>query len=337
MERLYLDFTAPGEVSVREEPIPSLQANQVLVKTLLTAISPGTEMLIYRGQFPTELPADASIPELAGKFAYPMRYGYCAVGQVIQAGSLPLSAWEGRLVFSFQPHASYFVASPAELMPLPEGMPAEDAVFLPNMETAVNLAMDGAPIIGERVLVFGQGIVGLLTTRLLAQFPLACLVTLDRYSIRRQASIELGAHHSLDPEAPATQEELGLFFNGGADLTYELSGSPTVLDQAIAWTGFEGRVVIGSWYGQKLAELNLGGHFHRSRIHLISSQVSTLASRFSGRWDKQRRFEVAWEMIRSLQPSRLITQRFPFSQATQAYRLIDQHAEQTIQVVLYYN
>jgi 2-desacetyl-2-hydroxyethyl bacteriochlorophyllide A dehydrogenase len=337
MKRQSVYFTSPGELSIREEIIPPLQPGQVLVQTLLSAISPGTEMLIYRGQFPAGLAADDSISALAGELAYPLKYGYSAVGRVIGVGSAELAAWEGQTVFSFHPHESHFIASPGELMPLPEGLPLEDAVFLPNMETAVNFVMDGSPLIGERVLVFGQGIVGLLAAGLLSRFPLACLATLDRFALRRQASIEAGAHHSLDPDAPETGRQLERLFPGGADLTYELSGSPAALDQAIACTGFEGRVIVGSWYGQKRASLDLGGKFHRSRIRLISSQVSTLASAFSGRWTKDRRFEVAWEMLRRARPSHLITQRFSLAQAALAYEQIDSRSQETIQVVLEYN
>jgi threonine dehydrogenase-like Zn-dependent dehydrogenase len=222
------------------------------------------------------------------------------------------------------------------LIPLPGQIPIEDVVFLPNMETAVNFVMDGSPILGERVVVFGQGIVGLLTAGLLARFPLACLITLDHYPNRRAASLVLGAQHSLDPGAPDTGRLLETLLPNGADLAYELSGSPSALDSAIACTGYEGRLVIGSWYGQKRANLDLGGRFHRSRIRLISSQVSTLASAFTGRWTKARRFEVAWEMIRQIKPSRFITHRFPLSRAGEAYQLIDRHPEETIQVVLDY-
>jgi threonine dehydrogenase-like Zn-dependent dehydrogenase len=122
----------------------------------------------------------------------------------------------------------------------------------------------------------------------------------------------------------------------GADLAYELSGSPAALDQAIAVTGFNGRIVIGSWYGQKRADLNLGGAFHRSRIRLISSQVSTLTPELSGRWTKSRRLAVAWAALREIDISRLITHRFPLVEAHQAYHMVDESPEQTIQVLLTY-
>jgi threonine dehydrogenase-like Zn-dependent dehydrogenase len=122
----------------------------------------------------------------------------------------------------------------------------------------------------------------------------------------------------------------------GADLTYELSGNPAALDQAITVTGFDGRIVIGSWYGQKRANLNLGGSFHRSRIRLISSQVSTIAPAWTGRWTKSRRLGVAWEMLERVRPAHLITHRLPLDQAHHAYMLLDQHPQETLQVLLTY-
>jgi 2-desacetyl-2-hydroxyethyl bacteriochlorophyllide A dehydrogenase len=322
-----LYFTAPHRLEVRDETVRPPLAGEVWVETMASAISPGTEMLVYRGQAPTELAVDETISALPGSFSFPLKYGYAAVGRVTQLGPDVDSSWHGRLAFAFNPHESRFVAAVAGLLPLPADVDVDTALFLPNMETAVNFLHDGAPLIGERVAVFGQGIVGLLTTSLLARMPLAGLTTFDRYPLRREASRSLGARASLDPSEPTDLQ---------ADLAYELSGSPATLDQAIAAAGFDGRVVIGSWYGQKRADVNLGGRFHRSRIRLISSQVSTLAPELSGRWTKARRLEVAWQLLREVKPARLITHRFPLAEAAKAYELIDQHPEACIQVVLTY-
>jgi threonine dehydrogenase-like Zn-dependent dehydrogenase len=204
------------------------------------------------------------------------------------------------------------------------------------METAVNLVQDAAPILGEQTLVFGQGIVGLLTTALLAEFPLASLVTCDCYPLRREASLSLGVTAVFDPYAEDFRKRTRELLPSGADLAIELSGSPAALDDAIALTGYSGRVVVGSWYGQKKAALDLGGTFHRSRIQLISSQVSTIAPGLRGRWDKARRFGVAWEALRRIQPAKWITHRYPLDEAKEAYRLLDLSPEETIQVIFGY-
>ena len=337
MESHTLYFTAPGQVAIQEETLPPPGTGQVLVQSVLSAISSGTELLVYRGQFPTGLPVDESLSVLSGAFAYPLRYGYSTVGHVIELGSGVDPAWLGQRVFAFQPHRSHFLVDVAGLMAIPPGLSFENAAFLPNMETAVNFILDGAPLVGEGVAVFGQGAVGLLTAALLARFPLAGLVTLDRYPLRRQASLEAGVTESLDPAALDVSDRLSASFPEGADLVYELSGAPAALDQAIAAARFSGRVVVGSWYGQKRAELDLGGRFHRDRLRLISSQVSTIAPELSGRWTKERRFSVAWEMLAKIDPACWVTQCFPLEQAAQAYRLLDENPGEAIQVLLTYN
>jgi len=328
--RRSLFFTAPSSVVLRDEELPPPGAGQALVQTELSAISAGTEMLVYRGQTPGGMAVDATIGALEGDFAYPLKYGYASVGRVIEVGLDVDPSWLGRAIFAFNPHESHFIAPIESLLPLPEGIDPTAAVFLPNMETAVSLLMDGRPVIGERVAVVGQGVVGLLTTALLAAMPLAGLTAVDPLAERRQWAERLGAT-ALSPEA-ATIEAAAT-----ADLTYELSGNPRGLDLAIALTGDYGRVVIGSWYGAKPVALDLGGRFHRAHMRLIGTQVSNLAPEWRGRWTKERRLDVAWEMIRRHKPQQLITHRLPLAQAAEAYRLLDEQPAQAVQVVLTYS
>jgi threonine dehydrogenase-like Zn-dependent dehydrogenase len=185
-------------------------------------------------------------------------------------------------------------------------------------------------MVGEHVAVFGQGVVGLLTTALLARFPLASLVTVDPHPLRRRLSSEMGAREAVDPAALPDAGERAF------DLTYELSGRPNVLDQAIAVTRFHGRVVIGSWYGQRRAPLDLGGAFHRSRMQLVSSQVSTIDPALSGRWTPERRRAVTWGLLADLRPARLVTQRFGLAAAADAYALLERHPDEAVQILLTY-
>jgi threonine dehydrogenase-like Zn-dependent dehydrogenase len=122
----------------------------------------------------------------------------------------------------------------------------------------------------------------------------------------------------------------------GADLVYELSGNPAALDQAIAAAGYSGRVVVGSWYGQKQATLNLGDHFHRHHIQLISSQVSTIAPQWNGRWTKPRRLQTAWKMLQHHNPAPLISHRFPLTAAAEAYQLLDERPGDVLQIAFIY-
>lgn len=359
MKARTLFFTAPRQVEIRESELPVLQDDEALVETQCSAISAGTEMLVYRGEFPHL--ADTH-DNLSSELNYPTPYGYANVGIIMETGRDVDKGLRGTRVFGFASHASAFISNPSSLIPVPASLPAEGCVFLPNMETAVNLVQDGAPILGERVLVLGQGVVGLLVASLLREFPLEALVTSDRYALRRKASLEIGVDDSFDPEVleenlsergnkhqfayaqiqsasstAITPDTNKFAYAQNFDLTFELSGSPSALNDAIALTAFSGRIVIGSWYGEKRAPIDLGGAFHRSRIQLISSQVSTIAPALSGRWDKARRFGVAWEALRRIQPQKWITHRFPIEEAEKAYRLLDENPQETIQVIFEYS
>jgi threonine dehydrogenase-like Zn-dependent dehydrogenase len=266
------------------------------------------------------------------------------VGRITETGKEVDKSLLDKIVFGFQPHTSAFICNPSALIFAPDSLPAEACSFLPNMETAVNLIQDAAPILGERVLVLGQGVVGLLVASLLKEFPLETLVTSDRYELRRKASLEIGVRNSFAPEiidaSNGPQSFTSIHRHAYAqsfDLTFELSGSPSALNDAIALTTFSGRIIIGSWYGEKKAPIDLGGAFHRSRIKLISSQVSTIAPELSGRWDKARRFDVAWKALERIKPEKWITHHFPIEEASKAYELLDKNPQETIQILVTYS
>lgn len=321
-------FIAPYQVAVRSGPHSSIPADYVRVRTLCSAISAGTEMLVYRGQLPDELTLDASIAAMHTSPAYPLQYGYASVGVVEALGEDVDPQWLGKRVFSFAPHASHFFSTSNTLIELPAEVDVEDAVFLANMETAVNLVQDGRPVIGERVAVLGQGIVGLLLTGVLARFPLADLLAVEGIAARRELARQLGATNSCAPSQVDSDE---------ADLIYEVSGVPEALNSAIDLAAYDSRIIVGSWYGKKSAAIELGGKAHRNRITISTSQVSTIAPQLSGRWSKARRFSVAWKMLKSIKPSRLITHRVSIHEAEYIYKQLHETPEQIVQAVFVYD
>jgi threonine dehydrogenase-like Zn-dependent dehydrogenase len=240
-------------------------------------------------------------------------------------------------VFAFQPHASHFLSEPRQLIDVPDDVPLEAAVFLPNMETAVNLVQDGRPGIGERVVVLGQGVVGLLLSGVLAQYPLASLGAVEGRPERQALARCLGADACCAPDEAAdlTEGRAGGLLSD-ADLIYEVSGQPEALNLAIALSGYASRIVIGSWYGSKAVTLDLGSEAHRNRLQLITSQVSTLAPDLTGRWTKERRFSVAWEMIRRIDPTRLITDTLPLSSAATLYQQLHEEQSGFVQPLFHY-
>jgi threonine dehydrogenase-like Zn-dependent dehydrogenase len=231
---------------------------------------------------------------------------------------------------------SHFIARADQLTLVPNDIDSRAAVFLPNMETAVNLVQDGLPMLGEQVVVLGQGVVGLLLAGILAAYPLAGLYSVDTIGKRRETSLLLGVNASFDPLTDMNKLLTDALMKKGADLIYEVSGIPDALNLAIDLSGFDSRVVIGSWYGNKSAAIALGGDAHRNRLKIITSQVSTLAPALTGRWDKVRRFNTAWEMIRRLQPQQLITHQKPLIDADELYQLLDNNPEHVLQALFVY-
>ncbi|SIR83683.1 2-desacetyl-2-hydroxyethyl bacteriochlorophyllide A dehydrogenase [Haladaptatus litoreus] len=334
-------FTGPRELDVRVEGVSEPGQDEVLVRAEVSAVSPGTELLVYRGDAPTELATDATIDALSGSLAFPLKYGYATAGSVVSTGGNVSDDWIGESVFAFHPHASHFLASPSDLVRIPDGVTLAEAVFLPTVETAVNFVLDGTPRIGEQAVVFGQGLVGLVTTGLLADCPLSDLVTVDCYPQRRELAEAIGADCSLDATGDVCEKidaELSRPKTpAGADLTYELSGNPSALDDAIAVTGYDGRILVGSWYGEKRADINLGGGFHRSRIDIESTQVSTISPELRGRWDADRRLAVAWRRLSNLDVTSLVTHRISIGNAHNAYRLLDERPNEAVGVLLTYD
>lgn len=336
MSRRTLYFTAPGTVAVRRSSVPDPDPGTVRVETAVSAISAGTERLLYRDVAPPGLTADETIDALEGDLSYPIAYGYAATGRVTAVGEDVDDGWLGRRVFAYNPHQSHFLAEPADLLSIPEGVSMREAALFANAETAVTFVLDGDPTLGERVAVLGQGVVGLLTTALLAASPLETLVTFDRYERRRETARSLGADRSLDPDDDPVDDAFERVAGSRADLTYEISGNPDALDDAIATTGYDGRVIVGSWYGTKESTLALGGRFHRDRIAVRSSQVSTLEPAHRGRWSRTRRHEVAWDWLERLDLASLLTHEFPIEEADAAYRLLEERPEESLQVLLTY-
>lgn len=315
--------------------MPKPGDGEVLVQTVCSAVSAGTELLIYRGELPESMALDVTIEDLkAGTNLWPVRYGYATVGRVAVLGDGVEIGWQDQLAFAFHPHESHFVTQPANLMLVPRGLAPEDAAFLPNMETAVSFVMDSRPLIGETVVVLGLGIVGQLTLKLLAQMSPGRLIGVDQIKSRRQTALNSGATAVFDPTDPGLKSCCGEM---GADVVLELSGNPVALDSALQLAGYNGRILVGSWYGKKQATLDLGSSFHRSNIEISASQVSRLHPHLTGRWTKERRLDVAWQMIAKHRPSNFISHRPHVADATAIYEMLDQRPEEALQVLFEYS
>ncbi len=338
MQRRSLYFTGQNSVQIRDEMLPVLSKNQAQFSSLVSLISAGTEMLFFRGELSCDLPMKKVLPSRDGQLEYPLKFGYSLVGQLNEDYRGKVSYSKGQRFFAFNSHESAFAMVPKKQFFVPEDCSAEDAIFLANMETALNIILDAQPRIGERVVVIGLGVLGLLTSALLREHPLHSLFALDPFPLRQKAARELGLENTFDSQQSDQllhlQEKLG---KHGADTVIELSGHPEALNLAMKLVGSQGKILVGSWYGARLAELDLGSHFHQGRIQIISSQVANLNPELKGRWNRKRRFALAWDWIRRIKPSRWITSTFSLEEAGLAYDLIDSHPEKNIALALKYD
>lgn len=325
MQESTIIFNAPHSVEVIQKPLQPATAAQISVRTLFTAISPGTELLIFTDTFPTTLPADSLIPSQSKPFSYPSPYGYCLVGR-ITSPEPPPPFRPDQLVFSFHHHTSHFQASFSELHPVPANISPPDATFLPTLETAVSLATDAALLPGESVTVVGQGIIGLILVTVLKKLhPYSTVIALEPNPSRLKISFRnANPDFALDPVSPSFPSDFqnALSDSIGTDVSIDVSGTGSGLETAINCTRDHGRVVMGSWYGRKDVKLTcLGGRFHRSHITLIASQVSDIPIALQGRWTKQRRFRLAWDLLREIKPAdRFPVDIFTLGDAQKAYK-----------------
>ncbi len=332
LEARALWFTAPHTAEFRPERVPPPGPGEVRVKTAASAISHGTEMLVYRGEVPTDLPLD--LPTLAGSFSFPIKYGYASAGHVLDAGAGVEHLSPGDLVFVHHPHQDAFVV-PSDLpVRLPDGLDPTLGLFLANLETALNVVHDAPLRLGETALVFGQGVVGLLVTQLLKLAGAGRVLAVDPIEKRRSLALEVGADEAFEPAEDLRERILERTAGRGADLAVEVSSSGAALQAAVDAVAAEGTVVAASWYGTKPVTLSLGGHFHRGRVRLRSSQVGRINPELGPRWDPARRMEAVLDLLPRLRLKELVSHRVPLEKAPGTYRLLDERPEEAVQVVL---
>jgi 2-desacetyl-2-hydroxyethyl bacteriochlorophyllide A dehydrogenase len=317
-------------VEIREEPLRPVGPDEIRVRAIVSALSHGTERLVYRGEVDPGLALD--LPTLAGGYGFPVKFGYASVGRVGAAGREARGLREGDLVFCLHPHQEEYVVAASLAHRLPGGIEPESGVFLANLDTAVNVVLDAKPRSGDHVLVFGQGVVGLLITQVLARSG-ARVIAVEPNAARAAVSARCGAVAVVPPHDLRLVRTLT--GGRGPDIAIEASGNGSALQQAIDAVADEGTIVVCSWYGGKRVTLDLGGRFHRGRLKIVSSQVGGIDPSLAPRWDRARRLAHATELLGELRLSELITHRVPFARAAEAYALLD--APDAVQVVLTYS
>jgi threonine dehydrogenase-like Zn-dependent dehydrogenase len=311
-----LFHTAPRCVDIREVPAPQPAAGEVLVRALCSGISGGTERLVYRGEVPADLALDDTIDALGGTFSYPFAYGYACVGEVADSG---------QAVFAFHPHQDVFAARADDLIALPAIDPASATLF-PLVETALQVALDAGSGYRDRVIVLGAGVLGVLTGLLLQRAGWQPLLA-EPQAWRRALAVSLGA-------TAAAPEELA---EEKVPLVIDASGNPDAPAMALDMLAHEGTLLIASWFGTTPVALPLGGAFHRRRLTIRSTQVSTVPARLSGNWTRSRRRRETVGLLAELPLEPLCTHVFAFGHAAEAFRAVDEGIPGLMHAVLDYN
>ncbi|HEX2308694.1 MAG TPA: zinc-binding alcohol dehydrogenase [Jatrophihabitantaceae bacterium] len=289
----------PGVGEIRPARLPEPGPDELVIRTIRSAVSRGTETLVFRGGVPTSQYADMRAPFQDGDFPGPVKYGYLNVG-VVEHGPTPL---RGRTVFCLYPHQTAYVVPSRSVVVVPYEVPAERAVLAGTVETAVNALWDAPPLVGDRVAVVGAGMVGCCVARLVARIPGVQVTLVDVDAARAEVAATLGAEFAEPDAAP-----------GGRDLVFHTSASSAGLQRSLELLRPEGIVVDLSWYGDAEVTLSLGGAFHSQRLGIRASQVGRVAPARRDTRTTTDRLELALDLLRDPAFDVLLTGASPFEE-----------------------
>jgi threonine dehydrogenase-like Zn-dependent dehydrogenase len=299
----------PGKGEIRAVTVPPPGRDEVLVRTLHSGVSRGTETLVFRGGVPASQRAAMRAPYQEGDFPAPVKYGYLNVG-VVEQGPAALT---GRTIFALYPHQTRYVVPASAVTVLPEGVPADRAVLAGTVETAVNALWDAAPLIGDRVAVVGGGMVGCSVAAVLAGFPGAKVQLVDADPGRAAVAAALGVDFALPAEAA-----------GDCDVVVHASATAAGLTRSLELLAPEATVIELSWYGDTKVSVPLGEFFHSRRLVVKSSQVGGIAPARRDRRTYADRLALALELLADPRFDALITGRSAFDELPQVLpRLAD--------------
>jgi threonine dehydrogenase-like Zn-dependent dehydrogenase len=296
-------YVKKGAVELRAAPLPPPGPGEARVRSLFSGISRGTERLVFAGAIAASEWDRMRAPMQEGAFPFPVKYGYCATG-VVEDGPANLL---GRQVFVLHPHQDYFNAPLDALVPIPDGIPARRATLAANMETALNAIWDSGAGPGDRIVVIGAGVVGVLLASLAARLPGAIVTAVDVEERRRPLLEALGVGFATPQHAP-----------GDADVVFHASATGAGLTSAIACAGLEASIVELSWYGDKAVSVELGAAFHSRRLRILASQVGQVAPSRRPRWSFRRRLDAALGLLAVPALDALVAEEVAFAAAADA-------------------
>jgi threonine dehydrogenase-like Zn-dependent dehydrogenase len=292
-------LTRPGVGEIRPVRLPEPRADEVVVRTLYSGVSRGTETLVFRGAVPERQRDLMRAPFQDGEFPGPVKYGYLSVG-VVESGPTTL---RGRTVFCLFPHQTRYVVPAASVIPVPDGVPPDRAVLAGTVETAVNALWDAAPLLGDRVSVVGAGMVGCCVARLLSRYPAVEVQLVDVDPTRAHVATALGVDFASPEQA-----------SPGRDLVVHASASSAGLQLSLELLTAEATVLDLSWYGDTAVTVALGGAFHSQRLGIRASQVGKVAPARRESRTMTDRLGLALELLRDPGFDALLSGTSPFEE-----------------------
>ena len=316
-------FTGPRAVEVRNGAVPVPGSGQVLARAVASGVSQGTELLLYRGEGPT--PFDPSL-DPPGAPTYPRRYGYAWVGEVVERGAGVDGLSVGTRVFALASHGDLHVLDPGAARPIDRAIPGSRAVLAASLETAVTCIWDSGLSLGDDVVVLGGGVIGLLVARLAASA--GGRVRLVEPSAHRRAVARALGVAAVPPEQDVARAD--------ADVVVEATGDPRALERAIAHAAYEATVVVASFYGVRTAPVPLGAEFHRRRLTLRASQVSSVPAPRAPRWTLARRFDLVRSLLVDASLDALVEPAVNLDSAPAVYERLDRAPGDAVQTVFEY-
>lgn len=288
-----------GRGEIRPEELLAPAPGEVIVQTLFSGVSRGTESLVFQGCVPLSEYQRMRAPFQAGEFPAPVKYGYASVGRVIEGPD----DLRSRTVFCLYPHQTRYVVPRSAVFPVPDAVPPERAVLAANLETALNGVWDASIGPGDRVAVVGAGAVGCLAAWLAGRIPGCEVELIDINPRRADVARALGVRFAEPADA-----------RGDADVVIHASGTASGLETALRLAAFEATIVELSWYGDTRVAVPLGEAFHSRRLVLKSSQVGAVAGTRRARWTTVRRMRLAISLLADPALGRLINSESPFNE-----------------------
>jgi len=346
-------YTAPRTLVVETVGNMPLKPNEVRAESILSAVSHGSEMNVYRGSAPffrrKQNPELRLFEDADGEetWQYPIRssdpgvwyMGYSNVGRISEVGRDVTAVKVGDLIYAHAPHQSQIVKPAEEVVKLPDKLKPEQAIFFTNLMTTYNGILDSSIKLGDTVVVLGLGVLGQMLTQLAKISGAFQAIGVDLFEKRLETAKLNGADYIFNPKATTdVAKEVRKLTNGkGADLVIEATGNQKSLNEAIRIAAPDTTVTALGWYQGACMALDLSEEFHHNRVTIRSSQTGGINPSIRHMYSDERKVRHCLQLLEKLKLENLITHRYHLEDIQSAYEQIDNDPSEIIQVAITYD